>query len=128
MFVIALGKDLPPSALSAVNTNVTIIGCGEPVCIPDYIKRTNCPYPVYAEPSVQIYKKLGMMSTLKYNPINPRYYTKSFFKNAVDSTWNALMSGHALSAGPAAQNGGEFLFQNGEVKYVGFKQPFPPFG
>lgn len=38
-------------------------------------------------------------------------------RNALDSTWTALTSGHPLSAGPSAQNGGEFMFQNGELKW-----------
>lgn len=36
-------------------------------------------------------------------------------KNVVDSMWTGLTSGHPLSAGPSAQNGGEFLFDGGEV-------------
>lgn len=38
----------------------------------------------------------------------PSYLQKSTFKNVLDSMVNAVTSGHPLSAGPSAQNGGEW--------------------
>ena len=58
-----------------------------------------------------------MISSLKPAPKTPAYHPKSFMKNVVDSMWNGLTSGHPLSAGPSAQNGGEFLFEGGEIKW-----------
>ncbi|KXT02722.1 hypothetical protein AC578_5430 [Pseudocercospora eumusae] len=118
-YVMALSKDLPPAALEASNTSMTLIGCGEPKCIPGYIERTSCPYPIYTDPSASIYKALGMTYiTIKPGPNpQPTYLQKPFFKNVLDSMWNSIASGHPLSAGPSAQNGGEWLFQGGEVKW-----------
>ncbi|PPJ54207.1 hypothetical protein CBER1_01062 [Cercospora berteroae] len=116
-YIEALAKDLPPAKLSAVDTALTIIGSGEPILIEGYAKRTGSPYPVYTDNSVQIYKKLGMVSTLKGSMGGPKYTHKGFFKNTIDSMWNSVMSGHPLSSGPPAQNGGELLFQNGELKW-----------
>lgn len=47
----------------------------------------------------------------------PDYIKTSFWSNVVKSTWAAITSGHALSSGPSAQNGGEWLFQGGELKW-----------
>ncbi|KAF7196419.1 Peroxiredoxin-like 2C [Pseudocercospora fuligena] len=127
-YVMALSKDLSPAALQASNTSITLIGCGEPKCIPGilyifsaqqisptkcilgYIERTSCPYPTYTNPSASIYKALGMTYiTIKTGPNpQPTYLQKPFFKNVLDSMWNGIVSGHPLSAGPSAQNGGEW--------------------
>lgn len=42
------------------------------------------------------------------------------FQVIKDSTWNALTSGlkKATSGGPANQQGGEWLFESGEVAFV----------
>ncbi|KAI5369232.1 Putative peroxiredoxin-like 2A/B/C, Thioredoxin-like superfamily [Septoria linicola] len=116
-YVKALARDLSPSTLSAANTTLTIIGDGDHILISDYAKRTGCPFEIYTDSSVQIHKTLGMVSTLKYAAQAPGYAQKSFMKNVVDSAWTALTSGHPLSSGPSAQNGGEYLFQGGELKW-----------
>lgn len=117
MYVEALMQDLPPEKLSQANVKLTIIGCGDPVCIPDYAKVTGCTLPIYTDPSVQIYKILGMMSNIRPGNTNPSYIKKSRLDNFVSSTWALFTSGHALSGGPKAQNGGEWLFQGGELRW-----------
>ncbi|KAM3418457.1 hypothetical protein BST61_g4443 [Cercospora zeina] len=116
-YIEALAKDLPPAKLSAANTTLTVIGSGEPLLIESYAKRTGSPYQIYTDNSVQLYKKFGMVSTLKGSTGASKYMHKGFFKNAIDSTWNGIMSGHPLSSGPPAQNGGELLFQDGQLKW-----------
>lgn len=58
-----------------------------------------------------------MQSTLKGAGGKPDYVKKGLGKNILDSMWNALSSGHPFSSGPSAQNGGEFVFQGGQVKW-----------
>lgn len=116
-YVEALMQDLPPEKLSKANITLTVIGCGETICIPGYAKDTGSAFPIYADPSVQIYKILGMVSTLRPGPTTPSYLKKSTLENTLSSMWSGLSSGHPLSGGPTAQNGGEFLFQGGELKW-----------
>lgn len=116
-YVEALVKDLPPEKLSKANITLTIIGCGEPVCIEDYAKDTGSMFPIYADPSVRTYKILGMISTLWPGTTTPSYLYKSTLNNFFTSTWTGLTSGHPLSSGPKPQNGGEWLFQGGELKW-----------
>ncbi|KAK4634511.1 Peroxiredoxin-like 2C [Fulvia fulva] len=117
-YVRALGKDLPPSTLSSARVTLTLIGCGDPKCIPDYKKRTNCPCEIYADPSRQIYQKLGMVSNLRKSAQKPQYLTKGFGSIIFSSFVNALKSpSDALGAGPPSQNGGEWLFKAGSLQW-----------
>ncbi|KAI3395930.1 hypothetical protein diail_641 [Diaporthe ilicicola] len=116
-YVEALAQDLPPEKLSRANVTLTIIGCGEPICIDDYVKDTACPFPVYADPTVRAYKALGMMSNLMPGGPSGSYLKKSALDNILTSTWKTLLSGQALSGGPKAQNGGEWVFQGGELRW-----------
>lgn len=50
-YVRTLGKDLPPSVLASAGVTLTLIGCGDPKCISDYKRRTDCPYEIYADPT-----------------------------------------------------------------------------
>lgn len=111
----AVVQDLPPEELLKANVALSIIGCGGPVCIAGYAKETGCAFPVYADPSVRSYKVLGMMSTLRPGATSPSYLKKSTLENTLGSAWKGITSGYALSGGPAAQNGGEWLFRGGEL-------------
>lgn len=116
-YVEALVKDLPPEKLSKANITLTIIGCGEHVCIEEYAKETGSTFPIYADPSVRTYKILGMMSTLRPGNTTPSYLYMSTLENFFTSLWKGLSASHPLSGGPKAQNGGEWLFQGGELKW-----------
>lgn len=116
-YVEALMQDLTPEKLSKAKINLTIIGSGEVICIPDYVKATGSTFPIYTDPSVQTYKKLGMISSLRPGTTTPSYLKKSTLDNIVSSTWALFTSGHILSGGPKAQNGGEWLFQGGELRW-----------
>ncbi|KJY01190.1 hypothetical protein TI39_contig301g00015 [Zymoseptoria brevis] len=121
LYTQALARDLPLDKLAAAKTTLTIIGCGEPVCIEDWRKRTGCPYKIYADPKRHLYSTLDMLAGFKAMPDEmPEYHSKSLFGVIKTSTWNALTSGpkKMLSGGPAYQQGGDWLFQNGEVKWV----------
>lgn len=116
-YVQALMQDLPPEKLSNAKISLTNIGSGEVICIPDYAKATGSAFPIYTDPSVQTYKDLGMISSLRPGTTTPSYLKKSTLENFVSSTWALATSGHILSGGPKAQNGGEWLFQGGELKW-----------
>lgn len=116
-YIQALSQDISNSSLEAADTQIIVIGCGEPVCISLYAEETSCSFPIYADPSLQSYKTLGMMSSLKQAEKSPDYIKTGFLANALGSMWAGLTSGHALSGGPSAQNGGEWLFQGGELKW-----------
>ncbi|CZT22785.1 uncharacterized protein RCC_08491 [Ramularia collo-cygni] len=121
LYAQALARDLPVEALAANKITLTIIGCGEPICIADWRKRTGCPYPPHTEPKHRLQDTLGPPNPPRAMPDKfPEYHSKSLFQVIKDSTWHALSSGpkKALSGGPASQQGGEWLFQNGEVKFV----------
>lgn len=110
-------QDLPPEKLSKANITLTVVGCGEPICIAGYAKDTGSAFPIYADPSVRTYKILGMVSTLWPGSTTPSYLKKSTLENTLSSIWSGLSSGHPLSGGPKPQNGGEWLFQGGELKW-----------
>ena len=113
----ALARDLPVSTLSAADTNLTIIGCGDPSCIPDYITRTGCPYDIYADPDRKLYDHLGMVSSLEMGT-KPNYIQTSVFSGVTSSMLNIIKSGpKGLRGGKFSQNGGEWLFEGGELKW-----------
>ena len=71
-------------------------------------------YPIYCDPSRQLYQKLGMMSSLSTGDSQPEYASQGVLSSAVSSIKNMVTSGtHALHGGHPAQNGGELLFGNG---------------
>lgn len=110
-------RDLPPEKLAKASVTLTIVGCGEPVCIDEYAKDTGSKFPIYADPSLRTYKILGMISTLRPSTTWPSYLYKSTLANTFSSLYKGLTSSHPLSGGPAPQNGGEWLFQGGELKW-----------
>jgi len=117
-YVRALGQDLPPASLTSLNTNLTIIGCGEPQTIAAYKQRTGCPFPIYCDPNRALYAKLGMTSSLALGDKKPDYTSPSLVTSTVTAFWNILSSGRkGFQGGDFAQNGGEWLFEGGEVKW-----------
>ncbi|KAI9654423.1 MAG: hypothetical protein M1831_005389 [Alyxoria varia] len=49
-----------PAADSSIPipTSITLIGCGSPALITSYVERTECPYPLYVDPTRDLYKTL----------------------------------------------------------------------
>jgi len=98
-------------------TFITIIGCGRPELISMYTDTTECPFPIYADPTRKLYDTLGMTRTFELGS-KPDYIQKSIFYTTVASIMQGLKSGqHALKGGDFKQIGGEFLFENGEVTW-----------
>lgn len=96
-------------------TFISVVGCGRPELIQMYRDATECPYPIYADPSKQLYDYLGMTRTLDMGK-KPDYISSSFTKNVLQSMGQVVTSGNnAFKGGDLKQVGGEFLFEDGKV-------------
>lgn len=111
-----------------VPTSIIVIGCGKPDLIPFYKAVTGCPFPIFAEPSRELFKKLGM--TLSFNIGNKR---PEYMKDISPAAWAAgqvtqikaslkaeeeesrIRRRDILKGGHPMQIGGEFLFDEGQV-------------
>lgn len=54
-------------------TSIIVIGCGHPELIPFYKLKTGCPFPIYAEPSRALFKRLGMVLSVNIGMKRPEY-------------------------------------------------------
>lgn len=102
------------------STKLTIIGCGDPILIPQYIQQTGCPYEIYADPSRTLYKRLGMAAVTTPPPEMPQYvkkYSLSFMANLMRSFALTGKTGK-ISGGPIMQVGGELIWIDGELQHM----------
>ena len=108
-----------------VPTSIFVIGCGQPDLISQYKKFTDCPFPIFADPSRQLFKKLGMNISANIGTQRPEY-----MKDISAAAWGAgqitqirkslkdpegIRKRDVLRGGNPMQIGGEFLFDEGEV-------------
>jgi hypothetical protein len=110
-----LSASITPTSLLSLPlpTFIAIIGCGDPSLIPMYASATSCPFPIYADPSKQLYNALGMVRTLNLGP-RPEYQRKGLAAHILQSIVQSikqLPSGKTLKGGDYQQVGGEFLFE-----------------
>lgn len=120
-FLRSLSASVTPDALLALPTPtfITIVGCGRPELIPMYVQTTNCPFPVFADPTTKLYSQLGMTRTLSMGPKRPDYIKTGTAVNAVTSMIQCIKSGKGIvQGGDLRQVGGEMLFEDGEVTWV----------
>ncbi|PNS14553.1 hypothetical protein CAC42_2610 [Sphaceloma murrayae] len=122
-YVRALMKDVPPATLSAATppTKLVLIGCGDSTLISDYKKRTGCAYDMYADSSRATYDSLGFAVTLANNGRKqPEYSDRSFGSVVVSSFMANLTAGvtKLFSGGKTNQNGGELVWEGGELKFI----------
>ncbi|KAK4500541.1 hypothetical protein PRZ48_008730 [Zasmidium cellare] len=106
-------------------TSIIIIGCGQPDLIPHYKTFTGCPFPMFADPSRQLFKKLGMVLSLKTGKETPEYmkdiskaqWLAGQVKTIKDSLKDpeGIRKRDIVRGGNPLQIGGEFLFDDGEV-------------
>lgn len=97
---------------------IIIVGCGSPDVVAEYKKRTQTKYRIYSDPTRQIYFKLGFIENLGMGDKKPEYLPHSTLQSVVSSAWTALTAGrHVLSSGNFSQNGGELLFEAGQLKW-----------
>ena len=99
-----------------------MIGCGGYKLIDSYAKVTKCPYPIYTDPTLSLYKLFDFKRTLQTSA--PGVPQKEYEKD-LGSLWARTFStikvglgqmgglGGALSKGPADQNGGEMIIEKG---------------
>lgn len=124
-FLRTLSASITPGTLEllAKRTSVVIIGCGDPGLIEMYEKETNCQFPIYADPTRQLYQDLDMMCSSALGS-QPAYIRKSMARVVGESMFQAMKyvpSGLAHKGGWYKQNGGEFLFESldGNVEMTG---------
>jgi len=124
----AIADAIPMSDYFAipVPTSVIVIGCGQPDLIPHYKQFTRCPFPIFADPSRQLYKTLGMVvSANMFGKKRPDY-----MRDIGPAAWVAgqavtiqrslkdpdgIRKRDVFRGGHPMQIGGEFLFDDGEV-------------
>lgn len=102
-----------PAKSLPIDLSIKIIGCGAPSLIQSYIELTNCPYPIYADPSTKLYDTLGMHRSLSLGHKSPEYIQHSLFIGMLKSIVQGVKripTGDVLAAGNLNVNGGEFLF------------------
>ncbi|KAK5260167.1 hypothetical protein LTR40_004654 [Exophiala xenobiotica] len=87
---------------------VVIIGPGSPSLLASYSSRTQCAFPIYADPSTQLYDILGMHRTLSMGVKSPAYIQHSLWSGAVKSAWQIVKrvgNGDAMDGGDWQVNG-----------------------
>ncbi|KAI9715209.1 MAG: hypothetical protein M1828_001035 [Chrysothrix sp. TS-e1954] len=55
----SLSNPLPSRDSQLSTASITLISCGKPSLIKPYIQRTGCPFSVYADPGLKVFKALG---------------------------------------------------------------------
>lgn len=117
-YVRALSAEMSPPGLYLKNppTTLTIIGCGDSSLIREYIDKTGCKYDVYTDPTRAIYLALGMVSNLSLGERKPDYIKKNFAGSVVGGIMEILTNPMA-SPGKKSQNGGEWIFVDGVLRW-----------
>jgi hypothetical protein len=118
---------VPPRQLAQTHlTAVIIISCGSYQPISNYLAITKSPYPVYANPTLELYKVFGFTSTLAGAKAGEE---KDYMKDLGSYTtrvWNSIKRGplsnisQAGSVGPKSQNGGELVLDQSasRLRYI----------
>ena len=76
------------------------------------------PYALYSDRSRQLYETLGMVCNLQMAETKPGYITGGMTGNVISSFKNIVMSGSkGLQGGKYSQNGGEWVFEGGELRW-----------
>ncbi|KAL8796563.1 MAG: hypothetical protein Q9182_007355 [Xanthomendoza sp. 2 TL-2023] len=116
----SLSTSITPETLNKLSPpiDIRIVGCGQPDLIPMYLRETECPYPIYADPSKKLYAELGMTRTLNLGPKAPQYMQYSLPSAMVRAGYQVLKAGRsAFKGGDYWQVGGEFIFEDGHVTW-----------
>ncbi|ORX39765.1 hypothetical protein BD324DRAFT_648394 [Kockovaella imperatae] len=117
-YIKRLAAQIPPSNLPE-GTSVIVIGCGGYAPIKAYKSGSSDIYPIYANPSLSLYKLFDFTAKLKpEDPDNPKEYT-SDLGSSVQRVFTGLKVAlkridHLNSHGPIAQNGGEVVLEADE--------------
>lgn len=114
-YLAELSASISPDALLRlpISTMIAVIGCGDPGLIEMYASATNCPFPIYADPTRKLYDELGMTQSLTLGT-RPAYTKRNLVKSSLQSVVQGLKqlkNGLATKGGDQRQIGGEFLFE-----------------
>lgn len=104
---------------TAQPAQVIIIGCGDHSVIVPYTEETTNAFPIYSDGSGKIYETLHMKRTMEGFSTPPPYSPDSFtsaFAQYIKQTSKNLMAG--IMGGPMEQQGGEWIFQRGKLRYA----------
>lgn len=99
---------------------VIIIGCGNYQPIQTYTEATESPYPIYGNPSADLYKLFGFSVNLSPSKKGEERKYTSTLGSQFNRVWDALKAGpmknigHVSSVGPKSQNGGEMILEAGQ--------------
>jgi hypothetical protein len=103
---------------SARPAQIIILGCGDHSLIVPYMEETSNDFPIYTDPSGKIYEKLQMRRTGGFTESPP--YSKFTFTTGLAETlkqiWKRGWAG--LRGGNWNQQGGEWIFQRGRLRYA----------
>jgi len=84
--------------------------------MPSYIETTSCPFPIYTDPSRQLYNLLGMTANIGMGSTRPQYQTESTMSTILSSLVGELKAGTKIfSGGDYSLNGGEWVCEDGRV-------------
>ncbi|KLO15810.1 hypothetical protein SCHPADRAFT_870601 [Schizopora paradoxa] len=110
---------IPPKALEDANAQVVVIGCGQWNLIKNYARDTKFTGKIYADPTRELYKSLGMtIETLQGTPKGEKlrsYIPSGIVMDALRSIWRGPLQ-NPLSIGKQgniSQLGGDFVFGPG---------------
>ncbi|KAL3463688.1 AhpC/TSA antioxidant enzyme-domain-containing protein [Aspergillus heterothallicus] len=123
-YVRSISHQLTDNMLQSLPTStgpsqLIIIGCGDPALIAPYVSETSTPFPIYSDPTGQIYDTLHMNRTCDNITHQPSYSTVGFWRGVGKSIRQMAGSGwNALRGGEWGQNGGEWVFRNGRCVYM----------
>ncbi|KAF2716305.1 hypothetical protein K431DRAFT_20842 [Polychaeton citri CBS 116435] len=106
-------------------TSIIVIGCGQPHLIAQYKKFTNCPFPIFSDPTRALYKKLGMTLSLNLGRERPEYMKEISTVQWLNGQMKTIKASlrdpegikkrDVIKGGNTFQIGGEFLFEGGEA-------------
>jgi len=115
-FVRALVATVPEKELELASARIVIVGCGKPGLIRHYAKETNCPFPIFADPTKRLYNTFGMVRSLDLGE-KPEYETHSTLSGILSSV-GQMIKNVSVNGGDYTQNGGELVFRGGECVWA----------
>ncbi|KAF1815633.1 hypothetical protein P152DRAFT_455352, partial [Eremomyces bilateralis CBS 781.70] len=116
---------LPPSQLPP-GTSLTVIGCGSSALLPFYIRTTGLPYPIFTDPTGNLYESLSFARTLAMGSKKPEYISVPFMETVFRSAGQILSQvgrfgrGGSVSGGDWSRVGGEMLIERAESEPSAF--------
>lgn len=75
-FAVASAKSALAGSAHTIDKSIVIVGCGESRLIDEYVRSTQCPYPVYADPTLKVMRTLGCSRWAGFFPGERTDYTK----------------------------------------------------